>query len=230
MKVIDLCSGGGGLSLGFQQAGFEIVFAIDNWYPAWKTHKINFPNCETVLGDIMEYDGFPEADVVVGGPPCPEFSVAKYWQAPESRNDPTYDATLVERCLEIAKDYPYYVFENVRGLKKIYPEAILLNAAYLGVNQNRIRAFLANFELPKTPLKYRPDAYPTVCGDGRYPKHKYQVEKFGKISNNYHRKRIQGFPESFKFIGTNRERRKMINNAVPPPMAKAIAESLKFIV
>ena len=42
-KYIDLFSGAGGLTLGFQNAGFECVHSFDNWKAAYETHKYNFP-------------------------------------------------------------------------------------------------------------------------------------------------------------------------------------------
>ena len=54
MEVVDLFSGCGGLSLGFQNAGFEILAAIDKWEPAVKVYKDNFdhPIYDTDLGTL----------------------------------------------------------------------------------------------------------------------------------------------------------------------------------
>ena len=53
--VIDLFCSGGGFSEGFRQAGFDVVFGIDNWKPACETHKINGPG-EGKNIDILEIE------------------------------------------------------------------------------------------------------------------------------------------------------------------------------
>jgi len=78
---IDLFSGAGGLSLGFEKAGFKCAAAIDNMQAAAKTHEYNFPNSLSICDDIRKVK--PEElskridkkiDLIIGGPPCPTFS------------------------------------------------------------------------------------------------------------------------------------------------------------
>lgn len=81
MKVIDLFCGAGGFSEGFKQAGFQVVLAVDLWETALKSHLLNHPECEHWLADIERLDpsrliGF-EADVIIGSPPCTNFSKLK---------------------------------------------------------------------------------------------------------------------------------------------------------
>lgn len=81
---IDLFSGCGGLSLGFEMAGFESVLAIDNWQDALDTYSYNRNNAETLCEDLATLDPaelkkekeINEVDVIIGGPPCQGFSVA----------------------------------------------------------------------------------------------------------------------------------------------------------
>lgn len=81
-NVIDLFCGAGGSSSGFRLAGFDIVGALDVNVAATKTHKLNFPDCKTVVGDITklspaefyEIIGNKKVDVVIGSPPCQTFS------------------------------------------------------------------------------------------------------------------------------------------------------------
>ena len=81
---IDLFSGCGGLSLGFEQAGFTGLLAIDNWQDALDTYLYNRPNAKTLCGDLSILDpmklkeqyNIDEVDVIIGGPPCQGFSVA----------------------------------------------------------------------------------------------------------------------------------------------------------
>ena len=81
-KVLDLFSGAGGLSLGFEQTGkFKLVAAVENNINARKTYEFNHPNTK-ILGDICSIDfdklkkDIGEIDVIIGGPPCQGFSNA----------------------------------------------------------------------------------------------------------------------------------------------------------
>ena len=71
--LIDLFCGAGGMTIGFKKAGFRPVFAIDADRHAVDTYRLNFGDHVT-CGDIRQVESFPEADVVIGGPPCQGFS------------------------------------------------------------------------------------------------------------------------------------------------------------
>ena len=81
---IDLFSGCGGLSLGFEMAGFTGVLAIDNWKDALTTYAYNRKDARTLCGDLATLDPYKikedynisNVDVIIGGPPCQGFSVA----------------------------------------------------------------------------------------------------------------------------------------------------------
>ena len=81
---IDLFSGCGGLSLGFEMAGFTSILAIDNWKDALTTYAYNRKDTRTLCGDLATLDPFKikeefcisNVDVIIGGPPCQGFSVA----------------------------------------------------------------------------------------------------------------------------------------------------------
>lgn len=83
-NVIDLFSGAGGLSLGFEKIGFENVFSVDFMKDYCDTYRINFPNHKLIQKDISELSDEEikkltqnkDVDVVVGGPPCQGFSMA----------------------------------------------------------------------------------------------------------------------------------------------------------
>lgn len=81
---IDLFSGAGGMSYGFELAGFRPLLAIDNWQDALDTYKRNNPSARTLCADLSavnieeivnEYN-LKDVDLIVGGPPCQGFSVA----------------------------------------------------------------------------------------------------------------------------------------------------------
>ncbi|MDQ7024492.1 MAG: DNA cytosine methyltransferase, partial [Anaerolineae bacterium] len=75
--VVDLFCGCGGLSLGFQNAGFKIILGVDNWEDALCTFSHNHSNAKTLLDDLSDavpkhlFDGLDKnaIDIIVGGPP-----------------------------------------------------------------------------------------------------------------------------------------------------------------
>lgn len=83
-KYIDLFCGAGGLSLGFDWAGFENVFAVEFNPDFAKTYSRNFPTHNLIVDDIRNINnsriaellGDNEVDVIIGGPPCQGFSIA----------------------------------------------------------------------------------------------------------------------------------------------------------
>lgn len=81
MKIVDLFSGCGGLSLGFQKQGFDIVGAFEWWDAAIKCYEENFshPVFKTDLSDVdtaVEQIAKLNPDIIIGGPPCQDFSHA----------------------------------------------------------------------------------------------------------------------------------------------------------
>ena len=155
--VLDLFCGAGGLTLGFEAAGFRSLGGIDWDRAAVATHGENF-SCPSIQLDLSrEYpDDIPIPDVVVGGPPCQGFSSAGMRSSSDSRND------LVRRFAEIvAKLKPHaFVFENVEGfltaddgyhvMALLHPliecgysvHARKVNAANFGVPQHRKRVIV----------------------------------------------------------------------------------------
>jgi DNA (cytosine-5)-methyltransferase 1 len=157
LKTIDLFAGGGGLSLGFLKAGFDIVAAFENWQPAIDLYMANFNHNilsfdlskDNVIDPIASYN----PDIIIGGPPCQDFSSAGKRDETLGRADLTISFTSI-----IGKLKPkYFVMENVdRALKSNamnfameqfrqhgYGLTIkVLNASFCGVPQNRKRLFI----------------------------------------------------------------------------------------
>ena len=81
MKVIDLFAGCGGLSLGFEKAGFEVVAACEWWDAALACYKENFTH-PALKVDLSDVDNAVEVikgyspEMIIGGPPCQDFSHA----------------------------------------------------------------------------------------------------------------------------------------------------------
>lgn len=85
MKVIDLFCGAGGMTVGFEKAGFKTVFAVE-FNPVYaKTYSMNFPQVELYVGDIKDIhddqiknisEKNNGVDIIIGGPPCQGFSIA----------------------------------------------------------------------------------------------------------------------------------------------------------
>lgn len=113
VSVVSLFSGGGGLDLGFKNAGYDILWAIDNNQDAVDTYKANLGN-HIICADINKIDEtkIPSADIVIGGPPCQSFSLAGNRNVEDARGQ------LVWRYIKIISIIKpkAFVFENVTGL------------------------------------------------------------------------------------------------------------------
>ena len=113
VNVVSLFSGGGGLDLGFQSAGFQIIWAIDNNQNAVDTYKANIGE-HIICEDINKVDTkkIPFADVIIGGPPCQSFSLAGNRNVEDARGQ------LVWKYIGIISDIQpkAFLFENVTGL------------------------------------------------------------------------------------------------------------------
>lgn len=119
--AIDLFSGAGGLTVGLKQAGFEVLWAIDNKDHCGRTYRENHPEVEFELGDISEVDppdlvpGDGSLDLIAGGPPCPTFSVVG-----RSKLNSLEDS-------HVLTDDRHYLFEDfIRYVEHYQPKAVLM--------------------------------------------------------------------------------------------------------
>jgi len=154
MKVISTYSGGGGIDEGLKQAGIKTDIAIDWNYDACRTLKINHPETEVICGKVGDYvESLPKASILVGGPPCPEFSRANLGR--------TFDMCEINnflRILEVCKP-KYFLMENVQdSKKKLFKGSYLVNCADYGVPQTRVRRFFTNLPLPSPTHSENPQS------------------------------------------------------------------------
>lgn len=155
MKVVDLFCGCGGLSLGFEKAGMNVVAAFDNWVDALNVYRQNFAhpaikadlmNVEDAVKNILHY----EPDMIIGGPPCQDFSSAGKRDENNGRGDLTVSYAHI--ISEVKPEW--FVMENVERILRaqklqeameIFRKAgygltyTVLNAALCGVPQKRKR-------------------------------------------------------------------------------------------
>lgn len=179
--AIDLFCGAGGMSLGFEQAGFDVVVAVDADAIHAAVHAKNFPRELTICADVAQLGGDDirkvaklkrkQIDVVFGGPPCQGFSAGGMKRPDDERN-----YLLLEFARLVGELQPrYFVMENVdqllssrnhkllqrfkRKIKRagysLVEDICVLNAADFGVPQRRRRAFVMGarkgLELPIYP-------------------------------------------------------------------------------
>ena len=161
-KVLDLFCGCGGLSLGFEKAGYDVLLGIDMWEDALVTYRRNHKNANTLCADLaalsaVEVDkviNHENVDVIIGGPPCQGFSIAGKRIVDDDRNK-LYKSFV--RMVSYFKPKAF-VMENVPNILSIGDGAVreaiikdfsvlgykvtyrVLLASDYGVPQNRRRA------------------------------------------------------------------------------------------
>lgn len=176
MKIVSFFAGAGGLDLGFQKAGFKVVWANEYDKEIWETYEKNHPNTILDKRSILDIpaEDVPECDGIIGGPPCQSWSEAGAARGiKDKRGQLFYDFI---RILE-AKQPKFFLAENVsgmliskhndalEGIKELFRNAGLgyelsfqmLNARDYNVAQDRKRVFFIgirkdlnfNFKFPE---------------------------------------------------------------------------------
>ncbi len=238
LDVIVLFSGCGGFSEGFRQAGFNIIYANDVWGVALQSHKLNHPEANHVLGDIRELDEFPEASIVIGSPPCQNFSKAN-----TGKNE-IIGLELVKEFERVVKKVKpdYWVWENVPSVKKYYHNSCILDAYDFGLPQHRKRCFVSNFSFIRmnvlpgidTPVYYYDGSLSSSTSSWKHETRSGTVrtkrirdsttDEFLPMARV---KELMGFPEDYILAGGISIQQKQLGNAVCPPVAKVIAEAIR---
>jgi DNA (cytosine-5)-methyltransferase 1 len=171
---VDLFAGAGGLSLGLEAAGFEVLLAVDSWQLAVDTYTKNFSHaamCADLSSQISKDVahtagiGVGEIDLLAGGPPCQGFSIQRIGDDSDARNQLVLDFGRHVRELKPRA----FLMENVPGLLgrrgKTLAQAFVamvedagyrvtvgrVNAADYGVPQNRRRVLFVGHRLDGKP-------------------------------------------------------------------------------
>ena len=137
IPIISLFSGAGGLDLGFKQAGFNTILAIDNDPAACQTFMFNNPKCDVFRMDLATIDtknildrisDLPKENYpvgIIGGPPCQAFSLGNVHKKDDDARLllPSHYASHLS-VLRKKFEIDFFVFENVPGLKTKSHEAL----------------------------------------------------------------------------------------------------------
>lgn len=192
---VDLFAGAGGMTLGFEQAGFDVLAVVEIDPIHCATHQFNFPFWSVLCKSVVDTTGKEirsrslignrDIDVVFGGSPCQGFSMIGKRALDDSRNELVHH--FLRLVLELQPEY--FVFENVPGLtvgkhQQFLSELIaafsdggyqvktdyrVLNAANYGVPQDRARLFILGcrpgLSLPEYP---QPLTKPTIARKSKY--------------------------------------------------------------
>lgn len=161
-KIVSLFSGAGGLDKGFEQAGFDIVWANEYDSTIWETFEHNFPNTVLDRRSIRDVpsDDIPNCIGIIGGPPCQSWSEAGALRGiNDSRGQLFYEFIRILRD----KKPLFFLAENVEGMlaqrhaealsniKKLFKESgynlsfRLINANNYNVPQDRKRVFFVGY-------------------------------------------------------------------------------------
>ncbi|MHC5725798.1 MAG: DNA cytosine methyltransferase [Nostoc sp.] len=188
--AVDLFAGAGGMTLGFEQAGFDVLASVEIDPIHCATHEFNFPYCSVLCKSVVDTTGEEirnrskigdrEIDVVICGSPCQGFSLI----GKRIVDDPRNSLVFHFHRLVFELKPKFFVMENVRGITvgehkqilqtlisefRIYGYQVeenyqVLNAANYGVPQSRERLFLIgareDVELPKYPQPITKQALP----------------------------------------------------------------------
>ena len=167
--------GAGGLSLGFERAGLKCVAAIDKSKACIDTHKLNFPDCKSIAGDISKIKpkdfkkkiGNKKIDLIIGGPPCPTFSTIGHAKirSIETKKDSRFTLFSDSRNFLFKKYFEYieyfkpnfFVMENVPNFMTKYNELIFQQTkerveklGYKILNEKNLIFNAADFGVPQT--------------------------------------------------------------------------------
>ncbi len=179
ISTVDLFAGAGGFSRGFEEAGFEVAVAVENFKPVAETYKMNFPKADMIVKDIKLVTGKEiervcgDVDVLIGSPPCEPFTGAnaKRFSKPEDRLYIDKRGQLTLHFIRLVKELKpkVFVMENVPKIMELKHALIkefkkagydvyfnVLRAEDYGNPSKRTRVFVSNVKIePKFKVKRR---------------------------------------------------------------------------
>ncbi len=230
MKVVSLFSGCGGLDLGFEKAGFDVVWANEYDSSIHATYRLNHPNTQLCTLDIREINtnDIPDCDGIIGGPPCQSWSLGgKSLGIEDDRGKLVYDYIRIVRN----KKPKFFIMENVPGM--VTPRHIdafneflnlfrcagyvvkyeLMNAADFQIPQDRQRVIIVGTRndlkveyLFPTKLDTLPVTLLRAIGDLNSPPTPYYNERVNVENNVIPNHDYYTGPYDNKFMARNRVR------------------------
>lgn len=157
MDIIDLFCGAGGMSYGFEKAGFNSILAIDKWEDAIVTYNENRKNKVGTTVDIHDFSNEDLTKIaqahdvvgIIGGPPCQGFSLVGTRETNDPRNSLYMEYV---RFVNVVKP-KFFVLENVPGLlsmeKHKYRDDIIKRFTELGYNVNYSTLTASEYGVPQ---------------------------------------------------------------------------------
>ncbi|MBO7067389.1 MAG: DNA cytosine methyltransferase [Bacteroidaceae bacterium] len=230
MKVVSIFAGCGGLDLGFEKAGFDVVWANEYDSSIHATYRLNHPNTQLCTLDIrnIKANDIPDCDGIIGGPPCQSWSLGgKSLGIEDERGKLVYD------YIRIVKDKKpkFFIMENVPGM--VTPKHIdafneflnlfrnagyvvkyeLMNAADFKIPQDRQRVIIVGIRndmnveyLFPTKQESTPITLLRAIGDIKTPPKPYYSEKVNVECSIIPNHDYYTGPYDSKFMARNRVR------------------------
>ena len=230
MKVISLFAGCGGLDLGFERAGFKVVWANEFDTSIHATYKQNHPHTILNTADIrtLTASDIPDCDGIIGGPPCQSWSLGgKSLGICDERGKLVYDYIRIVK----EKQPRFFIMENVPGI--VSPRHIgsfkqflglfetagyaikyeLLNAADYKIPQERLRVFIVRVRndirleyIFPNPTTATPITLQQAIGDISHSPHPYYNEIVNNDCNGIANHDYYTGPFDQKYMARNRVR------------------------
>ena len=230
MKVVSLFAGCGGLDLGFEKAGFDVVWANEYDSSIHATYRLNHPKTQLCTLDIREIraNDIPNCDGIIGGPPCQSWSLGgKSLGIEDDRGKLVYDYIRIVQD----KKPKFFIMENVPGMVTprhfdAFNEFLnlfrnagyvvkyeLMNAADFQIPQERLRVIIVGVRndldveyLFPTKLDSTPVTLLRAIGDIKTPPTPYNNGKVIIESNAIPNHDYYTGPYDRKFMARNRVR------------------------
>lgn len=160
--AVELFAGAGGLSLGLENAGFNVVLAVEFVAEYAATLKKNHPNTKVLVTDVHDVDfgkevsdlGYSSIDLLSGGPPCQGFSTVGRKNEKDPRNSLFYE--YLRAISELRPKYA--IFENVQGFRGMYGgktyDTLLREMDELGYNTVSDVLYAPDYGIPQTRKRF----------------------------------------------------------------------------